>query len=134
MINPEPSFFYDDPAVALRTPETPTANWTTGMNYGASNSHGIGINVGGGEVAGTPEQFTLNDQRGNPRTPQTGQLIGGLGYTDPSGWPSSGGVEGPLPDNTIRSGVTSANGDGSIATTSGNMHLPDLATGWTPVP
>ena len=147
MPNPDVTAFVDDPAVTFRQNEetNAAADWAGGMNVGASNSPGIGINQGGGAVVGTPEQFTLLDQgrpveSGGSQTPvareaQIGQCIGGPGFVDRSSedWPSSGGLEGALPENVIRFGAQDAaypDGSGQI-TFDGNSTLSVLATGWT---
>lgn len=128
---PEASYFVDDSAVTLRTPEVPLADWDGGLNVGGSNAPGIGINEGVADLAGTAAQFTLLDQDEDPRTPQVSQQIGGDGYTDPAGWPSSGGLEGKGID-ALRLGTPSVSGDGQI-TPSGNATLADLAVGWVAV-
>ena len=137
MSNPDVTAFVDDAAVAFRTAEETNddANWQNGMNAVASNAPGIGINQGGGAVVGTPEQFTLLDQFGNAREAQISQVLGGLGFVDRDTvpWPSSGGVEGTLPDGVIRFGPQDAqypDGSGEI-TFAGNSTLSVLATGWT---
>ncbi len=146
MSNPDVTFFQDDPAVVLRIAEmadSPTLavvpNFQNGMNLGASNAPGVGINQGGGAVVGTPEQFTLLDQgrpveSGGSQTPvareaQISQTIGGGGsivrvgnvattwdrtqalYTD-DGAASSGGLEGALPENVIQFGTNQDNVNG----------------------
>jgi hypothetical protein len=116
-----PTFFVDDAAVTARTVEVPNADWDGGGNNGASCSQGLGINYLGGAVVGTPEQFTLLDQRGDPRTTQISQLIGGSGL--------GSGTSGTAPDATIRAGTPSANGDGSV-TPIANVSLVSLAAGW----
>ena len=136
MSNPDVTAFVDDAAVtAAVTTEArqAAASYVGGMNAGASNAPGIGINQGGGAVVGTPEQFTLLDQFGNAREAQISQLLGGNGITLASGWPSSGGLEGTLPDAVIRFGAQDAaypDGSGDIVFT-GNSTLSVLATGWT---
>ena len=127
----DPSYFLDDPAVANRAPEVPDASFDNGCNAAASNACGIGIGEGVAALSGQPQHFTLLDQRGNARTPQTSQMIGGDGYTDIANYPSSGGSEGTAPDSTIRFGTSDAEG---VTTASGNAHLADLAVGWVAVP
>jgi len=117
-----PSFFIDDNTVTVRSAEVPAADFDNGMNLGGSNAPGIGINVDGGAVVGTPEQFTLLDQHGIARTPQTSQHIGGDGLGD--------GQSGTLPDGSIRAGVPSTDGDGSIPGAQENAGLADIADGW----
>ncbi len=112
----------DNTARATRTVEVPDASWDTGLNYGGGNNVGIGINAGGGEVVGTPEQFTLLDQNGAARTPQNTQSIGGTALNDGSatGFQAIWAVF-PTDDG---SGDVQA---GSVAA------LPSLAAGWTTV-
>lgn len=74
MLNP--TVFVDIDAVTLRILEVPAASFNNGCNNAASSSGGIGINMAGGEVVGTPNQFTLLDQRGLDRIAQNGQSIG----------------------------------------------------------
>ena len=124
-----PSYFLNDPTNALRQPEVVAASFVNGCNAAASCAPGIGINADGGAVIGEPQQFTLLDQFVLPRVPQTSQNIGGPGYTDPAGWPSSGGEEGTLPNHSVRIGIPSANGDG-VVTGLGNATLADIAVGW----
>ena len=117
-----PTFFVDDAAVTARSAEVPNADWDTGNNIAASCAHGIGINFEGGAVVGTPEQFTLEDQRGIARTTQISQLIGGSGLGD--------GTSGTAPDSTIRNGVVNDNGDGGVDPVRPNVSLVSLAAGW----
>lgn len=74
MLNP--TVFVDIDAVTLRILEVPAASFNNGCNNAASSSGGIGINMAGGEVVGTPNQFTLLDQKGLDRIAQNGQSIG----------------------------------------------------------
>lgn len=128
-----PTLFRDDAAIALRSLENTLASWTTGMNNGGSNACGIGINIDGGAVVGTDEQFTLLDQFGNARAGQRSQSIGGYPYVAAADYPSSGGAEGTAPDGTIFAATVSSTGDGSVVSL-GNATLNDLATGWVAVP
>jgi hypothetical protein len=121
-INPVFSYFVDDAAVLARTPEVPDASWVNGCNRPASNACGIGIGVDQGAVGGTPEQFTLIDQRGIARVSQISQCIGGSGLGD--------GTSGTAPDSVIYAGDdANALGDGTV-TNLGQVSLTDLAVGW----
>lgn len=126
---PQVTAFVDTVAVGLREIEVPDADFGNGCNAGASNSSGIGINIGGGEVIGTPEQYTLLDQFENARAAQISQCIGGPGYSAAG---TSDGQEGTLPDAVIRAGNPSAAGDG-LVTATGNASLLTLLAGWTSV-
>jgi|TARA_R110001632_G_scaffold140999_2_gene257055 hypothetical protein len=119
--NASPTFFDDLFAATLRQLETgiATVDWETGGNAGASNAHGLGINIGGGELPAIPTipvngigmNWTLTDQFSVARIPQVSQVIGGFGQvvrtgnvattwdaTQPlyttAGAASSGGVSG----------------------------------------
>lgn len=74
MLNP--TVFVDVDAAAARAIEVPAASFTNGCNGPASTGGGIGINMAGGEVVGTPNQFTLLDQNGLARVAQISQSIG----------------------------------------------------------
>jgi len=126
-----PTRFIDATTVAARAAEVPDADFDTGMNSGASNAPGIGINIDGGAVVGEPQQFTLLDQDGDARAPQVGQLIGGDGLTETTDWPTSGGVEGKgtLP---IEAATPDTDGQGGVSV-DGNATLVDIAIGWTAV-
>lgn len=126
---PQVTAFVDSAAVAARAVEVPDADFAAGCNAGATNSSGIGINIGGGEVIGTPEQYTLLDQFENARAAQISQCIGGPGYSAAG---TSDGQEGTLPDAVIRAGNPSASGDGGVTGT-GNASLLTLLAGWTSV-
>jgi hypothetical protein len=117
----EPTAFIDSTAQATRAGEVPNASFTNGMNLGGSNACGIGINMNGGAVVGTPGQYTLLDQFGSPRTAQISQHIGGSGLGE--------GTEGTAPDAVIRFGTPSPDGDGSL-TFIGNASLYTLGAGW----
>ena len=127
-----PQFFRDDLAVAARAAEVPLASFETGMNNGGSCACGIGINGLGGAVVGTPEQFTLLDQRGIARIAQISQSIGGYPYAAPADYPLSGGTEGVLPEAAIGLATVSVEGDGAVVPL-GSAQLIDLAGGWTPL-
>jgi len=136
----QPTFFSDDVAVLARELEVPAANFDNGVNFGASCAPGIGININKGAVVGTPEQFTLLDQRGIARSDgQISQSIGGLPYVNRSTvpWPGSGGTAGFEPEGAIRFGnlptQAAKDADPSIdgkITPVGNAALTVLSTGW----
>ena len=139
----DPTYFTDDAARIARGPEVPLANFVNGTNMAASNASGIGINIGGGAVVGTPEQFTLLDQDQEIRVGQRSQSIGGWPYvkrtagTGQVPYPSSGGTEGDLPAASIYTGTlpTQAAKDANSALKgtvikTGNASLAALATGW----
>jgi hypothetical protein len=155
----DPTLFRDDPSIALRVVEVPDASFANGMNNSASCCSGIGINMAGGEVVGSYEQFTLDDQFENPRTPQIGQYPGGTPNVPRTGnqeftWDttqvlytvagalSSGGTSGTLPDGSIFAATLPTNAqkeaadpsiDGTVTVT-GNATLVSLVAGWTSVP
>jgi hypothetical protein len=112
-----PTYYVDDTAVAARKAETsqsiPDASWLKGMNAGASNACGVGVNQGEGAVVGTDAQFTLLDQAGAARTPQDSQIIGGA-------------------VSALDVGTNAATGDGT-PTRTGGATLVSLAAGWTAV-
>ena len=91
--NASPTFFDDLTAAASRQAETTitAADWETGGNAGASNAHGLGINVAGGELPaetgfnGVGMNWTLLDQEEAVRTPQVSQVIGGSGFVPRGG-------------------------------------------------
>jgi hypothetical protein len=121
-INPVFSYFVDDAAVIARSADVPDASFVNGCNRPASNACGIGIGVDQGSVVGTPEQFTLLDQREIARTTQISQCIGGSGLGK--------GTEGTAPDSVIYAGDdANALGDGTV-TSLGQASLVDLAIGW----
>ncbi len=151
----EATYFIDDIAQTAREAEVTAADFDNGMNLGASNACGIGINMNEGAIVGTPEQFTLLDQNGLARAGQISQHISGLGsvprtgdqeftwdrsqplYT-PAGAASSGGQVGTLPDSTVRFGDAPTQAakdaaepsiDGTIIPI-GNATLTTLAGGW----
>jgi len=126
------SFFTDEAAITGRALEVPDADFTDGMNNAASNAPGVGVNALGGAVAGTPEQFTLLDQDGDARVPQVSQVLGGAGFIDVAGYPSSGGVEGKsvLP---LHIGSPSGEGDGKAEDVK-KAELHTLVAGWVKAP
>ena len=130
---PDITGFTDDIARGLRETEVPLADFGNGCNIAGSNACGIGINIDGGEVVGTPEQFTLLDQRGIARLTQISQMVGGFPYVPNSDYPSSGGTPGTEPDAIIFTGENSPTGDGS-ATRTGDASLATLAEGWVVAP
>jgi hypothetical protein len=117
-----PTFYIEDATVTTRSGEVPDASFDNGMNFGASNAPGVGINIGVADLPGTDEEFTLLDQRGLARDPQTSQHIGGNGLGD--------GVTGFLPDGSVRTAINDATGDGGIGVTREDVGLVDLAVGW----
>ena len=104
-----PTFFQDDSL--LRTGEVTSASWVNGMNAGASNAPGVGINMLQGAIVGTPAQFTLLDQNGDARVPQISAQIG---HED---------------GDAVRYGTNPVNGDGTVVPTS-NCTLNTLEAGW----
>lgn len=135
-----PTFFVDELAVIARSTEVPEASFVNGANLAASNACGIGINMEGGAVVGTPAQFTVTDQRGQARDPQCSQSLGGFPYADPADYPSSGGTENLLPsdfDVPILTGTMPTTAekeanpsiDGEAVIT-GTATISDAATGW----
>ncbi|GAG10377.1 unnamed protein product [marine sediment metagenome] len=115
-----PTFFLNATSVAARAAEVPAADFDNGMNLGGSNAPGVGINMAGGAVVGTPEQFTLLDQHGAIRVPQDSQHIGGDGLDD--------GVEGPG-TVAIKTGANAAAGDGTNVG-DGTANLQTIGAGW----
>jgi hypothetical protein len=128
-----PTAFRDDAANTAREAEVPLASFVDGCNIAGSNACGLGINIDEGAVVGTPNQFTLLDQRGIARVSQISQSIGGYPYVAASAYPSSGGTEGTAPDAVIYVADPSANGDGT-AVKVGQASLVDLAVGWVAAP
>ena len=145
MSNPDVTAYVDDAAVtAAVTTEARQAatSYVGGMNAGASNAPGIGINQGGGAVVGTKPQFTLLDQgrpagSGGTQTPvareaQISELLGGDGITTSADWPGSGGLPGTGTEGSVRFGAQDAaypDGSGDI-TFDGNSTLSVLDDGW----
>jgi len=80
-----PTAFLDFNSRTLREAEVPNASFINGGNWAGSNACGLGINIDGGAVVGTREQFTLIDQHGNTRIAQISQHIGGPGYSSIGG-------------------------------------------------
>ena len=56
--------------------EQPTQDWTGGLNIGGACAGGLGINTA--DYNPTLTSWSLNDQDGDPRTPQQTQIIGGV--------------------------------------------------------
>lgn len=112
--------FQSAAAVTARKLEVTAADFDAGCNNGASNSPGIGINIGGGAVVGSAAQFTLLDQHGAVREPQDGSHIGVDGLDD-----GAAGV-GVVPIDTV---TNNANGTGAVTKT-GDANLETLANGW----
>jgi hypothetical protein len=128
MANPEVTAFADTTAttgaIALREADVPDASFTDGVNWGGSCSPGLGINIDGGAVEGSNEQFTLLDQFEAVRVPQDASYIGNSGLGD--------GLEGvglvPITTATIPDGPDES-GD-ITATITGDANLQTLAAGW----
>jgi hypothetical protein len=111
------------------------------MLGGGGAGPGIGISTQNPGLDESLPNWTLLDQHGNARDAQIGQNIGGQGYTDPDGYPSSGGQEGTLPDATIRlqdeddlptyqEKLDGTRLDGSLVLPADGASLVDLAAGW----
>tara|TARA_R110002153_G_scaffold274037_1_gene446784 strand:- start:23425 stop:23763 length:339 start_codon:yes stop_codon:yes gene_type:complete len=105
-----PTFYMNATLQSARESELPNASFSNGMNLAGSNNAAIGVNFGGGAVAGTPEQFTLLDQAAAARNPQDSQHIGSAA-------------------SSVRYGTPSTTGDGTL-TSVGTVALTVLATGW----
>ncbi len=115
-----------------RTLEVPDANWFSGVEAGSLNAPGIGVNMGGGAVIGTPEQFTLLDQFGTARVAQASSCLGAEGLTASTDWPGSGGQPKYGPGIEIESCTPAdSSGDGTITVT-GTANLQTLGAGWVP--
>ena len=121
--NASPTFFTDLTADGLRRTETEiaTIGWESGGNAGASNAHGVGINIDGGELPAIPAipinsigmNWTLADQFSVARTPQVSQVIGGFGFVPRSGnVPTTWDISEALytPSGSASSGGVSGNG------------------------
>ena len=89
-----PSIFRDSQALTAREIEVPFADFSTGMNPGASCAPGIGIATDNPDLQEQLPNWTLDDQFEDVRVPQVSQVLGGLGVTTDTDWPSSGGIEG----------------------------------------
>jgi hypothetical protein len=139
-----PTLFIDDvaqTAMEARFPARtgkPVPIYDTGMTMGASNSPGIGISDENPNLEEQLPNWTLLDQHGNARNAQIGQLLGGDGIMVNANYPSSGGVEGTLPDAVIRFGANPVNVAGvpdndDPITVGAGADLVDLAVGWEDV-
>jgi hypothetical protein len=103
------------------TGEVPAASWTNGSNDGSCSSAGIGFafidpdgDPQGVDLTGSPEQFTLEDQFENTRTPQVSQSIGGLATV-----PRTGNVATTWDTTQVlytKQGATSSGGLGGYGT------------------
>ena len=132
------TFYIDGTAKTIREGEVPDASFDNGANNAGSNACGIGINMGGGAIVGTPAQFTLEDQHEAARTPQNSQAIGGLAHTDPANWPSSGGNSG-VGSQPVESGQQPSYAqkladpalDGTVSSPV-SATLNTLSAGWVP--
>lgn len=136
----DPTYFTDDIARNARQPEVPDASFINGCNFAGSNAVGLGINMDGGAVVGTPEQYTLLDQNELPREAQRSQFIGGSPYNPAANYPSSGGNPGTEPDAVIYTGTNATNAEkeatpglDGVVNKVGNATLSDLPTGWVAV-
>lgn len=118
-----PTSFQDASAVSARSAEAPNADFAGGMNNGASNACGVGINLEGGAVVGEAQQFTLLDQYGAVRVPQDSMHIGKTGLGD--------GASG-VADVPIDGAINNVDGDGTI-TKDGTANLQTLSAGWVRV-
>ena len=136
--NASPTFFDDLFAATLRQLETgiATVDWETGGNAGASNAHGLGINIGGGELPAIPTipvngigmNWTLTDQFSVARIPQVSQVIGGFGQVI-----RTGQVASPQTINTATNQANEADGTpayNAYPTTDGEATLTTLDPGW----
>ena len=145
--------FRNTTATTARATETSktAAQFLAGCGSAASNSPGIGITetspvtalsaVSDAWTYSPGWNQTLLDQKGVARTPQVGQVIGGLGWIDRStvAWPSSGGVEGNGAAQAqfivMLTNPVNVNGAPDPAypapTESGAARLTTLAAGWT---
>ncbi len=123
----KPTAYYSEAAIALRAPEIPNSQ-LDGCSTSGSNACGIGIAVDGGAITGEDQQFTLLDQFGNTRQPQLSQFIGGVGYTAPEDYPSSGGVEG-FTDATPVIVITN-DPTGTSPAGTGTAGIATLEAGW----
>jgi len=121
----QPTYYFDQPAAAVRIAEVPNAAFGNGVNAGGSNAPGIGIATAQPDLTGNPESWTLLDQYGDARTPQNSQPIGGSAL--------GGGVSGkPAGRAVIVSDSDAQVGDGAPVDL-GAATLADLATGWAAV-
>ena len=135
------SFFKDDTAVSAMETRVPDAVSNSGVEAGGSNAPGIGISTENPGLDESLPNWTLENQFGQPRNPQTSQHIGGSGITQTSDWPGSGGAEGIEPEAPIRLATEDslptyseklADGevDGAVQGATPNASLSDLADGW----
>jgi hypothetical protein len=124
MANPEVTAFSDVNARIIRGLDVPDASFVDGVNWGGSCSPGLGINIGGGTVEGSNEQFTLLDQFEAVRVPQDASYIGNNGL----GIGSEGVGIVPITTATIPAGPDES-GD-ITATITGDANLQTLAAGW----
>lgn len=77
-----PTYCLSTATVGTLQPLTPDADWEGGMNQGGSNAPGVGINTG--NPGPKLDDWTLLDQAGAARNPQTSQHLGGNGLGDGS--------------------------------------------------
>ena len=124
-----PTVYLSETAGTARASEVSEDSFTNGCNLAGSNACGIGIGVEGGAVVNQPQQFTLIDQKGDARTPQASQHIGGVGYTGTEAYPSSGGDEGFNGSTPIAAVEPAADGKGG-ETVLGAAELASATEGW----
>ena len=74
-----PTYGRNETTVTAREAEVTTADFDDGLNLGASNAPGVGINTGGKEPK--VSDWTTSTQYGVARTPQQTMHIGGDGTT-----------------------------------------------------
>jgi hypothetical protein len=87
-----PTYGRYEAAITAREAQTPNADFDDGLNLGASNAPGIGINTG--SVNPKLSDWSVEDQHENVRAPQGSQHIGVTGIED--------GSEDPLLDYPIQ--------------------------------
>ena len=128
MAQMKPFIFVDDDAITARSAQVPNADWLSGGNN-AGNSMPLGIGVTGALDTLQLPNWTLLDQLGDARVPQIGQLIGGLGISDPS---QSNGLEGNgLAHDVACPEVSNGPGDGTVTGKDEVWAtLATLAAGW----
>lgn len=117
----DPTAFIDITSAEARAAERGTdgEEFRGGVNLSGACAIGIGINIDGGE--NDLNAWTLLDQRGDARTPQNSQHIGGNGL--------SAGIEGAV-GAPILTGQPSPGGRIDI---NGEATLAVIATGWEAV-
>ncbi len=71
-----PTAYLNGTVVTTREVEVPAADFGGGVNFGASNSPGIGIATDNPNLEQSLPSWTLLDQDGDARDPQPGQALG----------------------------------------------------------